>query len=297
MAIVPARRARRARRARCSRRLTPDAQARTGAARPAPGGDRPSDRRGLRAPAAPSAPGRLALARLAGTQALARRARASRAARAGAPARAPRPRRARPAACPSGAGPPRCRCALASSAANSGHMRAERSPSSSSRLSRGAELHLGHRREHAGGHVRGAAPVCPRSSTATLMPRWRARQATDRPMMPPPTTATSTRSVSLHPVDASPASACRSRRRARLRARWRPSTQDPSAARGWPPRGCTSCCDSVALPGTRCRTCSGAAVAGGVDVVQLREKHARRRRADGRRQRHAGRCASSSARC
>ena len=48
--------------------------------------------------------------------------------------------------------------ACSSSAANAGHICAERSPSSSSAPARLAELDLGDRREHAGGDARGAAP-------------------------------------------------------------------------------------------------------------------------------------------
>ncbi len=138
-------------------RESPPRCARTRAAvRRAPAAGRRCGRRAPPAPAARSAPAP-ARARARRWAAAAWRAgRATRAAPAGAPARAPRPRRARPPACRSGAARPRCRPACASSAAKSGHICAERRPSSSTPPPGLPELDLGDRGEHPGGDAGGA---------------------------------------------------------------------------------------------------------------------------------------------
>src|SRR5436305_9543187 len=94
-------------------------------------------------------------------------------------------------------------------------------------------------------------PGAPRSSTQTSSPRSRARSAHERPMMPPPTIAASNRST---PRTIGSAAVTGTERRARLaRSRLylvleaRPHGDDPSLL-------------------------LDAALRGGVDVVQLRDK-------------------------
>ena len=134
-----------------------------------------------------------------------------------------------------------------------------------------AELGLGHRREHARRHTRGAAARVSRSSTVTDIPRSRARHAIARPMMPPPTIAHVHSLAIGHADDASP-------HHSSARLRGMPST-DP--ALGTPrsdrrERLAAARLTWSAAPtptAASCRRCCGGASAGGVEIVQLREKH------------------------
>ena len=130
-----------------------------------------------------------------------RAARATRGKRAGARARGPRRRRAAThEACRSpSAGPtlprrarrppparPRSRARARRSAAPSSSTRRPASPNSTSET--GASIPAATPEAH-------RSPTAPRSSTSTERPRSRARQATARPMTPPPTTRTSSASA------------------------------------------------------------------------------------------------------
>ena len=78
-----------------------------------------------------------------------------------------------------------------SSAANSGHICAERSPRASALRASSPNSTSATGASIPAATCEAARPATSRSSTVTAIPRWRARQAAARPMMPAPTTTTS----------------------------------------------------------------------------------------------------------
>ena len=74
------------------------------------------------------------------------------------------------------------------------------------------------------------------------------------------------------------------------------ATSARSGARGWPRRACTSCA-APTRDGRELPDLLRGAIAGGVDIVQLREKHLADERARRDRATRRARCASGWGRC